>query len=235
MPFLAAPVYGPPVPMPRDQHMSDVLFIDPTAPAAISRRSNFSIIASIPARYTLTRQIDANGRRREFSCRVVKLSPDTLTLAAPVNGALGERVIVTLLEFGKLEGTVLKTLELGFVMSVNLTDEEREKFAARIEWYEKHKNHDLPDNRTSKRIIPQNPHSVIVLSDGSVMGAFIIDMSVSGDAVSADIEPRNGEALAVGKIVGRVVRRFPGGFGVKFIGPQDPLTLEKMLGAPVQS
>ena len=115
-----------------------------------------------------------------------------------------------------------------------MTDEERDKFAAKIEWYEKHKNHDLPDNRTSKRIIPQNPHSVIVLSDGTVVGAFIIDMSVSGVAVSADIEPRIGEPLAVGKVVGRVVRRFRGGFGVQFIEPQDPLTLEKLLALPQQ-
>lgn len=212
--------------------MSDVIFIDTIDPEAASRRRNISIIVSIPARYILTRQIGPNGQRREFSGRVVKLSPHELVLAAPVKGATGERVITTLWEFGKFEGSIVKTLELGFAMSVTMTDAERDKFAAKIEWYEKHKNHDLPDSRAAKRIVPQNPHSVLILSDGTIVGAFIIDMSVTGVAVSADVDLAIGSPIAVGTIVGRVVRHFAGGFGVKFVETQDPLTLEKSLLVP---
>jgi hypothetical protein len=211
--------------------MPDIVWLDPDAQEA-ERRRNISIIASIPGRYTLTRRLDSKGNRRELSCRVVRLAPHEMVLVAPVNGSMGERVITNLLEFGKLEGTVVKTHHLGFVMSINMTDDERDRFAAKIEWYEKHKNHDVPDNRTFKRIIPHNPHSIVTTSDGSTIGAFIIDMSVSGVAVSADIEPRLGEPLAVGKIVGRVVRHFPGGFGVKFIENQNPQMLERLLLVP---
>jgi hypothetical protein len=141
-------------------------------------------------------------------------------------------VSATLLEFGKVEGRVLKTHQLGFMMSIVMKDQERERFASKIEWYDKHKNHGLPDNRRFRRIVPRNPHSTVVLSDGTVAGAFIIDVSISGVAVSAEIEPQIGEALAVGKIVGRVVRHFAGGFGVKFIHDQDPQTLERCLREP---
>jgi hypothetical protein len=215
--------------------MPDVFFIDVAEPDATRRQRKISIIASIPGRYALTRQVDAQGNRREFSCRVVQISPDAMTLAAPVKGAIGERVIATLLEFGKFEGPVLKTHHLGFVMGVTLADAEREKFAARFEWYDKHKNQDVPDKRRSKRIIPSHPHSIVTRADCTIVGAYVIDMSVTGAAVSADIEPYIGEPLAVGKVIGRVVRHFAGGFGVQFITPQDPKTLEIALLTPASS
>lgn len=210
--------------------MPDIVWADPAA-EDLARRRAISIIASIPGRYMLTRRIDANGNRRELSCRVVRLSPYEMVLVAPVNGSLGERVIANFMEFGRIEGTIVKTHDLGFVLSINMKDEERDRFAAKIEWYEKHKNHDAPDNRKYKRIVPQNPHTTIILADGSAVGAFVIDMSVSGCGVSADIEPRISEPLAVGKIIGRVVRIFPGGFGVKFIETQSPQLLERLLFA----
>jgi hypothetical protein len=211
--------------------MPDVVWADEDARTA-DRRRNISIIASIPGRYMLTRRLDANGNRRELSCRVVRLSPQEMVVVAPVNGTLGERVIANLMEFGRIEGTVVRAHQLGFVMSLNLTGAERERFAAKIEWYEKHKNHDVADNRKFKRIIPENPHSTVTTSNGGTIGAFIIDMSVSGVAVSADIEPKIGEPLAVGKVIGRVVRHFPGGFGVKFIDVQNPQMLERLLLCP---
>jgi hypothetical protein len=209
--------------------MSDLVFIDVADQDAANRRRSISIIASIPGRYMLTRHTDANGNRREFSCRVVKISPDVMTLAAPVNGIVGERVIATLWEFGKFDGNIVKIYDRGFEMSMSMSEEERARFAAKIEWYEKHKNHELVDNRKSKRIVPQNPHSTVMTSDGTVVDGFIIDMSITGVAISADVDPFIGDTLAVGKVVGRVVRKFPGGFGVKFIALQNPHLLERSL------
>ena len=215
--------------------MSDIIIID-TAERDFRKSSHKTECdASIPGRYALTRQVDVNGNRREFSCRVVKISKDALTLVAPMKGIVSERVIVTLMEFGKLEGSILKLRPDGFVMSVNLTDAERRKFAAKIDWYDQHKNRGFPDKRRAKRIVPSHPHSIVLLADGSVVGAFVLDMSVSGVAVSAAIEPRIGEPLAVGKIIGRVVRHFDGGFGVAFIDHQDPESLERMLLVPPAS
>jgi hypothetical protein len=50
-------------------------------------------------------------------------------------------------------------------------------------------------------------------------------MSVSGAAVSADIIPEMGMPLAVGTVVGRVVRQFAGGFAIQFI---EPLPLDSL-------
>jgi hypothetical protein len=71
-----------------------------------------------------------------------------------------------------------------------------------------------------------------MLADGSMHGCFVIDMSVSGAAVSAEIYPKLGDVLAVGRIIGRVVRMFREGFAVRFIELQDPAALEHLLLRP---
>ena len=198
----------------------------------VERRQATRIIVSIAARYALANRRDGRGNRREFACRIVDISVQAMTLQVPVNGALGERVIVHCDEFGKLEGTIMRVLERGFVMQINASDEERKNLAVKIDWYEKNKNHDLADNREHKRIVPKNPHSKLVFQDGSVLRCFIIDMSVSGVAVSADVQPEIGTPLAVGRLVGRVVRHLDDGFAVKFLKLQEREGLEQLLLLP---
>lgn len=200
--------------------------------AVVDRVTNTNIFVSIPARYVLTNRSDARGNRRQFACRVVNISPHAMTLAAPVNGAIRERVITYSNEFGKLEGVITRLLNRGFIMTIASTDEGRTRLTDKIDQYEQIKNHDLFDRRKHKRIIPKNPHSTLTLADGSVLGCFIIDMSVSGIAVSADIELKIGTSLAVGELVGRVIRHFADGFAVRFIKLQDLGRLEKRLIPP---
>lgn len=117
-------------------------------------------------------------------------------------------------------------------MQINANDEERRNLSAKIEWYEKNKNYDLLENREHKRIVPKPPHSKLILADGSVLGCFVIDMSVSAAAVSANIQPEIGTPLGVGSVVGRVVRHLEDGFAVKFLALQDAETLEEALIRP---
>jgi hypothetical protein len=195
----------------------------------VERRRAPRIIVSIAGHYALTSRFDARGARREFACRIVDISLYGLTVLAPVNGEKGERVITRCDEFGRLEGAIMRVLDRGFVMSINATDEERARLAAKIEWYEKNKNHDVPDARAHRRIIPRDPRSVLTFADRSRQQCFIIDMSVSGAAISADVCPLIGTPLAVGKVVARVVRHFGDGFAVQFVDLQDIDQLEQNL------
>jgi len=61
----------------------------------------------------------------------------------------------------------------------------------------------------------------MTLADGTVHGCHIVDVSMSGVAVSAEIQPPTGTPLAIGACVGRVVRHFPNGFAVKFVNEQS--------------
>jgi hypothetical protein len=206
----------------QSQQGDDIVIVEP------------SIIVSIPGRYVFPNRQSAHGSRSEFACRVVNISLHAVTLIAPVVAAIGEPVITYSGEFGKLQGSITSVHDRGFVMSIAATNEERAKLAVKIDWYEKNKNHDIFDGRKHKRIVPKDPYSILIFSDGQQLRCFVIDMSVSGVAVSANIKPKIGTPLAVGKLVGRVVRHRTDGFAVQFIEPQDPNLLEQRIIQPLR-
>ncbi len=150
----------------------------------------------------------------------------------PVIGPVADRVITHSAEFGRLEGAIVRVLDRGFVMTIVATDEERAKLANRIDWCEQIKNHGSHDSRNHKRIIPKDPRSSPLFADGCRVDCFVIDVSASGIAVSADVKPAVGTPLAVGKLVGRVVRHLADGFAVQFIEAQDLDGLEQKLILP---
>lgn len=181
-------------------------------------------------RYSLASRRDALGNRREFACRTTRVSPFQMIVDAPVLGPTGERVISYFDEFGKLDGWITDVVAGGFLIELAVTKERREKLAGTLTWLErKQRDAALLDAREQKRIIPANPHSTLIFADGTTLGCFVIDMSPSGAAVSADIEPEIGMPLAIGRSIGRVVRRFAEGFAVKFIEVQEASRLEHMV------
>ncbi len=190
------------------------------------------IIVSVPGYYELANRHDARGNRRKFACRVVGFSPEAITLFAAVSGAIGERVLIYSYEFGGLQGRISRLLDGGFTVNLAGTAEDRTRRMEKLEKYEMIKNHDLPDRRKHKRIIPKTPHSTLVLADSRQLKCFVIDISVSGAAVSADIEPAIGTPLAVGSIVGIVVRHLADGFAIQFIELQDLESIEQKLRLP---
>ena len=195
----------------------------------VERRTDVRIVVSLPGRFTLASRRDVEGVRREFACRVVNLTCHALGLATPVTGEVGERVIAYVDEFGKFEGRIMRKLEGGFVLELVMPKSERYKLAAKIEWFDKHKNFDVEDHRKNARIIPRNPCSTLVLADGTTTDCLVKDISATGVAVQADLMPEIGMAVAVGKVVGRVVRQFNGGFAVQFTQTQDPQSLENLI------
>jgi hypothetical protein len=118
----------------------------------------------------------------------------------------------------------------GFLVELEMTKPLREKFASKLTWLEqKQKNPAFRDVRKDARIIPESPHSTLALMDGSIHACFIIDMSISGTAVSAQVQPPIGMPLAVGACIGRVVRHLPDGFAVKFVETQNRFDLNRLI------
>jgi hypothetical protein len=193
------------------------------------RPQDVRIIASIPGRFSLADRRNTLGERRVFACRAVNLSPRAIALASAVSGKLGDRVIAHIDHLGKLEGVITRVLERGFVMSIATPAEERERLAAKIKWFEKFKDHDESEQRSEKRFAPANPYSQIMLSDGRIETCLVIDVSVYGAGISAETVPEVGTVLAVGKIIGRVVRHLVGGFAVQFVERQPQDQVEKKL------
>jgi hypothetical protein len=184
-------------------------------------RQNSRIIVSMPGSYMLADHRNARGERRTFPCRAVNISPETIALAAPIRGRVGERAFASIDRLGKFKGSIVRLLDGGFVMSVVASEEERTKLAAKIDWVEQFKNFDIADQRSDHRFVPANPRSRIVLADATSEDCFVLDLSASGAAISAHTIPEIGTVLALATIVARVVRHFDGGFAVRFIERQD--------------
>jgi hypothetical protein len=212
------------------QHdLDDLVAVERREPVAAERRTDIRVITNIPGRYILGSRSDERGNRREFACRALNLSTRAMLLAAPVLGPPGERVIAHFDQFGRLEGSIIRLLSRGFVMSIAASDAEREKIAAKLVWLEDHKNHDAHEARKHERVVPRNPYSWLTLADGRTQACFVIDLSASGIAVSADLKPDLGTVLAVGRVVGRVRRHFAEGFAVEFVQVQDIDLLPSLL------
>ncbi len=62
-----------------------------------------------------------------------------------------------------------------------------------------------------------------------MLECFVIDISASGAAVSADVVPDVGTILAIGQVPGKVVRHFAEGFAVKFKQTQRANLVEKLV------
>ena len=205
---------------------------DEPSPVSTERREDVRLVVSLPGKYSFASRRDKKGNRQEFACRLVNISFRALALNVPVIGPLGESVTVYVDKFGNIEGEIIRVLNEGFVISIRASDTEREKFVSKIMWLNRYIRQDAVNSRNHGRIVPRNPNSTLLLADGSIVSCFVIDMSISGAAVSAEIMPAIGTPLAVGRIVGKVVRHFSEGFAIKFVQEQSAEILEQLLIKP---
>jgi hypothetical protein len=188
--------------------------------------------------YTLPNWYDPQGKLRTFACRTTRVSPFRMIVDVPVVGKIGDRLTSYFRDFGTFEGSISDTMRGSFLLELEMTRARREKLSDMLTWIEKkQKDSTILDGRRHARIVPPAPHSILTLADGSIHPCFIIDVSASGVAVSAAVQPPVGMPLAVGACIGRVVRLLPDGIAVKFIEPQNARNLDRLIAraAPLQA
>jgi hypothetical protein len=157
--------------------------------------------------------------RREFPCQTIDISVGGLSVTAPVRGALGERVICYFDALGRIEGIVVRHLEFGFAMTANMPAAKREKLVNQLTWLANRKVLGLPEDRRHERIVPNEVNTTIRLTDGTLIAAKIVDISVSGAAVTSTAQAPMGTMLHIGKRPARVVRCFDHGMALEFALP----------------
>jgi hypothetical protein len=212
-----------------DPGLDNLLILGCPDDTSFNRRDDKHVYVSLPGHYSLASNINARGEPRPFACRAVNISAYGVALAAPVVGKPGVLAVASIEQLGRVKGRVIRVFKLGFAMSVTATDRERQMLAARIDWIQRNRHFEVPDNRAHARFIPRRPLSFLTLADGSVLTCFVIDISVSGAAISADVTPQLGVVLAVGKVVGRVTRYLAGGFALEFVELQDRQEVESLV------
>ena len=190
------------------------------------RAVNVAVIGN----YVLPNWYDSQGKLRTFACRTTRVSPFRMMVDVPVVGKVGDRLSAYFQDFGKFDASISATQTGLFLIELEMTRPMREKFASKLTWLEKkQKEPGLADLRRDARIVPSTPHSTMTLADGTTQACLVIDMSSSGVAVSAQLQPQIGTPLAVGACIGRVVRLLPDGFAVKFVEPLNRHELERRL------
>jgi hypothetical protein len=180
--------------------------------------------------YTPAKWFDPKGKPRTFACRTTRVSPFRMMIEVPVVGKIGDTITSYFSDFGKLEGFISDTMSGAFLFELEMTRSMREKLASKLTWLEKkQKNPGILDARKDARIIPANPHTMLTLADGSIHECFVIDMSIAGASVSAQVQPPVGMPLAIGACIGRVVRLSRNGFAVKFVELQNRHDLNRLI------
>ncbi len=159
------------------------------------------------------------ANRREFPCQTIDVSASGLALTAPVRGEIGERVVAYFDALGRIEGVIVRHLEQGFAMTAILTQAKQEKLVNQLTWLVNRKALGLPEDRRHERIVPKELNTTIRLPDAGATPAKIVDISVSGAAVSCAKSAPLGTLIHIGRRRARIVRLFDYGMAVEFALP----------------
>ena len=178
----------------------------------LERRRHARVKLALLGRYMLE-------DRREFPCQTIDVSVGGLSVTAPVRGAVGERVVAYFDAMGRIEGHIVRHLEFGFAMTANMPAMKREKLVNQLTWLANRKVLGLPEDRRHERIVPNEVSTTIRLPDGTLIPAKIVDISVSGAAVTSTAQAPMGTMLHIGRRPARVVRCFDHGMALEFALP----------------
>ena len=177
---------------------------------------------TVNGNYMLHRWYDPQGRLKTYPCRTTRVSPFRMIVDVPVVGRIGDRLTSYFGAFGEFEGSISDTMHGSFLLELEMTREKRERMAEQLTWFEKkQKDLSILEQREDHRIVPQKSHSTLTLADGSIHSCFIIDMSLAGASIAAELDLPVGTPLAVGACVGRVIRVFSTGVAIKFVEKQS--------------
>src|SRR5579863_5580365 len=154
--------------------------------------------------------------RREYPCKTIDISPGGVAIEGEIKGAIGERVVAYFTQIGRLEGSIARHLTNGFAIQMRLPVLKREKLADQLTWLVNRHALGLPEDRRHERIIPYSSRTTLKTTDGTEYPAKLLDISISGAAMTIDAAPPIGSLVTVGQTEAQVVRHFNGGIAVEF-------------------
>jgi hypothetical protein len=154
--------------------------------------------------------------RSEHDCQTIDISPGGVAFAGPAKGGVGERVVAYLSQIGRVEGVVTRHFDEGFAISMKLPVIKREKLADQLTWLANRQALGMAEDRRHERIAPLFAHTTLKLPNGQESLAKLVDISISGAAMSVGVKPPIGSPVIVGQTAAQVVRHFEGGIAVEF-------------------
>lgn len=192
------------------------------------KKRDVRFIGDVPGSLVFLDRVATQPEPQAFGFSARSVATKRAVIAACVAAERGERVALSFDGIGIRRGVVERVLKEGFIVTFTEVD-AGEPVDARIDWLNKKTRGRAEDRRRHKRVFPQNPGALLILGADRRMDCRIKDMSASGAAILAPVEPPIGSLLAVGAVPARVVRHFEGGFAVRFLEVQSLEDLEALL------
>ncbi len=140
-----------------------------------------------------------------------------VAISAPVRGAIGERVVIYLDQIGRVEGQIVRHTQGGFAVQMTMPFVKREKIANQLTWIINRDLLGIPEGRNHERITPLRRHSILHVDGDNEQIVQLIDVSISGAAISTSAKPAVGTKVKLGQTNGEIVRAFEGGLAVRSI------------------
>jgi hypothetical protein len=184
------------------------------------RRRHQRVKVVLPGRYMLE-------DRLEYPCQTLDISPGGVAFASATTPRVGERVVAYLNQIGRVEGTVARHLERGFAIAMKLPFIKREKLADQLTWLVNRQALGMAEDRQHERIAPRISHTTLKLPNGQEYLAKLVDISLSGAALTVAATPPIGSPVVIGETGAQVVRHFVGGIAVEFNRPFPAETFDE--------
>jgi hypothetical protein len=158
----------------------------------------------------------------EHPCQVDRLTPEGAVFLTGIDAPPGIGIVAYIDEIGRLEAVTGEAVEGGFAVEFQISESRRERVESRIRSLQDAAADD--DDEIRHRRDPRQATgsaSHITLPDGRVYPCEVIDVSISGAAVKAEVLPALGTSLLLGKMRGRVVRYLENGVAMEFANRLD--------------
>jgi hypothetical protein len=202
-----------------------------TGPSKTAHKREERFIGDVPGCFVL---LDPSGHQPAsavlpFVARSISTSKAVVSAAIEVEIQKGQTVALRFDTVGVRHGVVERVLPEGFIVTFSGDGVAEGDLDARIDWLKRKSRGQAAEHRIAKRVLPRNPDVVVVLGAEKFLEARIKDMSETGVALQATVQPQLGHLLAVGSVAGHVARHFPGGFAVHFLERQNLTEIEGLM------
>lgn len=165
----------------------------------------------------------------EHACQVTRATHLGAAFLTELDVPAGVKIVAYIDEIGRIEAQVADALPGGFGVRFDMTEARQKKFNDRLEWLKAKQQDGSLEQREHSRFEPAASSSHITLPDGRVYPCEVVDISLSGAAVTTEVMPALGTYVMLGKMRGRVVRYIDGGIAIEFAKQLDGASLTKNL------
>ncbi|WP_395685791.1 PilZ domain-containing protein [Aestuariivirga sp.] len=165
----------------------------------------------------------------EGQCEVTAIDPDMALFLTAELIQPGVAIIAFIEELGRVDGVTGPRYGSGFWVDFTHQGSRRARFIRHLRWLIRRDARPDRPVRRHTRFEPLTASAQLHLPGGFSVSCELLDVSLSGAALRADIRPMIGSMVVVGRRRGRVIRHFAGGFAIEFLEQLADRELQRQL------